>query len=310
MDQCTRWDIYTMGDLNVDLIVPGVTRLPPPGTEQMIDGMETHVGGGAALFSMGCATLGMQVAFQGIVGNDLYGTYLLGKMEKAGVDLSCLRRTDERNTGISISFTDEKDRCFVTDWGTNHLVSIRELQMDQAKKARHLHLTGYHGKDHDAWLDVLTRAHGAGLSVSLDTGWDPEERWSDGLFELLPMTDILLMNETECLHYTGAKTAEDGAAILSGVAGMAVIKLGKRGAMVCKKGQILHAPGFPMRAVDTTGAGDSFNAGFVSYYLGGHPLQECLRAGNACGGLSVTRRGGHAGFPDRVLLETFLSSHR
>ena len=306
-----KWDVYVYGDVNIDLVVPGVEALPAPGTEVDTPVMETFVGGGAALFALGVAKLGLKPVFQGSVGRDMYGAYIRNLFRELGADDSLLADSDTKKTGISISFTNEKDRCFLTYRGTNEGLSLRHMDLEQVKFARHVHVTGYEGtSNHGEYLDMLTRIKALGdVTVSFDVGWDMTGAWYEGIFELLPMIDVLFMNETECCHYTRLSDPEEGARRLAEGAGMAVIKLGKRGAMAVKDGALTFAPAYPVTVVDTTGAGDSFNAGFVSAFLRGLPVEDCLKYGNGCGALSVTKLGGNTGFPFREELEAWIRDH-
>lgn len=306
-----KWDVYVYGDVNIDVVVPGVDRLPEPGSEVDVPVMETFVGGGAALFALGLAKLGLKPVFQGSVGKDMYGEYIRSLFVQLGVDDCLLLNSDSKKTGISISFTNEKDRCFLTYRGTNEGLSLKHLDLDQLSGAKHVHVTGYEGAtNHAEYLDMLTRIHAMGdVTVSFDVGWDMTGVWYEGIYELLPMIDVLFMNETECMHYTRCDDVETGARKLAEKAGMAVIKLGKTGAMAIRDGEKYFAPAYKVSAVDTTGAGDSFNAGFVYGFLKGLPMEECLRCGNGCGALSVTKLGGNTGFPFREELEKWIADH-
>ncbi len=307
-----KWDVYVYGDVNIDLVVPGVDKLPEPGVEQDVPTMETFVGGGAALFTLGLAKLGLKPVFQGSVGKDMYGEYIRNVYKNLGVDDCLLADSDSKKTGISISFTNEKDRCFLTYRGTNEGISLKYMDLEQLKHARHVHVTGYEGvTNHAEYFDMLKKIHDLGnVTVSFDVGWDTTGVWYEGIFDLLPMIDVLFMNETECQHYTRCEDIEAGARKLAEKAGMAVIKLGKTGAMAIKDGEKFFAPAYKVNAVDTTGAGDSFNAGFVSGFLRGLPMEDCLRCGNACGALSVTKLGGNTGFPYRNEMEKWIEDHR
>ena len=306
-----KWDVYVYGDVNIDVVVPGVESLPEPGSEVDVPVMETFVGGGAALCTRGLAKLGLKPVFQGSVGKDMYGEDIRGLFRELGVDDSLLLDSDTKKTGISISFTTEKDRCFLTYRGTNEGISLKYMDLDKLPGAKHVHVTDYEGAtNHVEYLDMLTKIHAMGdVTVSFDVGWDMTGVWYEGIFELLPMIDVLFMNETECMHYTRCDDVETGARRLAEKAGMAVIKLGKTGAMAIRDGQKYFAPAYKVEAVDTTGAGDSFNAGFVYGFLQGLPMEQCLKCGNGCGALSVTRLGGNTGFPFRAELEQWIADH-
>ncbi len=306
-----KWDAYVYGDVNIDLVVPGVERLPAAGVEEEVATMETFVGGGAALFALGLAKLGLRPAFQGSVGDDMYGGYIRRVFRDTGIDDEPLSTDPVRKTGISISFTNERDRCFLTYRGTNEGIALEKMDLDRVRCARHVHVTGYAGRaNHEEYLRVLRRVRALGdVTVSLDAGWDVSGEWYEGIYELMPMIDVLFMNETECLHYTRCETAEAGAKKLADHAGMAVVKLGGRGAMAARGGEVSFAPAYRVTAVDTTGAGDSFNAGFIYAFLSGMDLENSLRCGNACGAMSVTKLGGNTGFPNRAALERWLDEH-
>ena len=305
-----KWDVYVYGDVNIDLVVPGVESLPAMGSEVDVPVMETFVGGGAALFALGLAKLGLTPVFQGSIGKDMYGAYIRRLFRELGVDDSLLLDSDEKKTGISISFTTERDRCFLTYRGTNEGLSLRHMDLTQLPYARHVHVTGYEGRaNHDEYRDMLQRIRALGdVTVSFDVGWDTTGEWYEGIFELLPMIDVLFMNETECRHYTRCEDIEAGARRLAEGAGMAVIKLGKRGALAVKDGEVFVAPTYKVKVVDTTGAGDSFNAGFVYGFVRGLPMEECLKRGNGCGSLSASMLGGNTGFPFRDRLEAWIAT--
>ena len=303
-----KWDVYVYGDVNIDLVVPGVESLPPFGSEVDVPTMETFVGGGAALFTLGLAKLGLTPVFQGSIGKDMYGAYIRKLFCDLGVDDSLLLDSDTKKTGISISFTTQKDRCFLTYRGTNEGISLEHMDLAQLPYAKHVHVTGYEGlSNHAQYLEVLTKIREMGnVTVSFDVGWDTTGVWYEGIYDLLPMIDVLFMNETECMHYTRCEDVEEGARKLAEKAGMAVIKLGKKGALAVKDGNVYRAPTYKVKVMDTTGAGDSFNAGFVYGYLSGMDVEQSLKRGNGCGSLSASALGGNTGFPFREQLESWI----
>lgn len=299
-----KWDVYVCGDINIDLIVSGVDRIPAPGQEEEVPYMGTFPGGGAALFTMGMGKLGLRTVFQGAVGDDFYGSMLREELEAAHVDTILLAMDRGESTGISISFTNASDRSFLTYRGTGQRKRLEAADMSMMKKARHIHVTGYEGSaDQELYGRFLRQVkEETDASVSFDVGWDGSGEWSRGIYELFPMIDILFMNETEALHYSRLSAAAEAAMDFAGRCGQAVIKLGSRGALSVKDGAVYCAKGYPVTAVDTTGAGDSFNAGYVYGFLKGFDVPGCLQCGNGCGALSVTRPGGSTGFPDEERL--------
>ena len=150
-----KWDVYVYGDVNIDLVVPGVSSLPKPGQEDEVPVMDTYVGGGAALFALGIGKLGLHPVFQGEVGDDCYGELIRKEFAAKNIDDSLLGTSRTEKTGISISFTNEKDRSFLTYRGTNAGISIDKVDIEGVKNASHIHMTGYEGsKNHAAYLSL------------------------------------------------------------------------------------------------------------------------------------------------------------
>ena len=307
-----KWDVFVFGDVDIDLLAPGVNRQPPAGEEWEVPVMETAPGGGAALFALGLARLGMHPVFLGRVGDDLYGQYLRSYMEETGVDISLLEVRPNAKTGITISFTDDRDRSFLTFRGDCKVPDIGDISMEQVAQAGHIHLTGYvESVNHEEYLSFLQRLRKeTDVTVSFDTGWDSTGAWSPRIYELFPYLDVLLMNETESIHYSRKETAREAAQDFAARGCMAVVKMGKKGALCCRAGKVWTKAGFSVEAVDTTGAGDSFNAGFVYGFLKGLDPDSALELGNGCGALSCTGLGGNTMFPGWDRLQAFIKAQK
>ena len=303
-----KWDVFVYGDVNIDLIIPGVTKFPEPGQEDETEVMETAVGGGAALFALGLGKLGLHPVFQGSVGNDLYGRFIQEEFNRRNVDTPLPAVSRTQKTGISISFTNEKDRSFLTLRGTNESLDISGIRLDAAAEAGHIHLTGYAGsRNHDTYRTLLREIREkTDATVSFDLGWDSAGEWKKEIYELFPLVDVLFMNETEAIHYSRMKTAQEAGQDFARYCRVAVIKLGAKGSVAFSEGKCYQKDRYRVTAVDTTGAGDSFNAGFIYGYLTGRSIPECLSCGNGCGALSVTGLGGNTGFPDVEKLREFI----
>ena len=228
-----KWDVYVYGDVNIDIVIPGVEKFPEPGQEDEVSVMETFVGGGAALFTLGVGKLGLHPVFQGEVGDDCYGELIRNKFRESHVDDSLLTVSKELKTGISLSFTNEKDRSFLTYRGTNEKISISNVDVEKVKEAAHIHVTGYAGSiNHNEYLALLKKIKTeTQATVSFDVGWDSTGEWKPEIRDLFPYIDVLFMNETEAEHYGRKESAEKAAREFAKTAGMAVIKMGKKGKM-------------------------------------------------------------------------------
>jgi ribokinase len=302
-----KWDAFIYGDVNVDIVIPGVEHFPLPGQEDVVDVMDTYVGGGAALFTLGLGKLGLHPVFQGTIGDDCYGRLIMEEFKQKNVDNSLLTISDKNKTGISLSFTNEKDRSFLTYRGTNDEIDIETVQLEHVKEARHIHVTGYSGsKNHIRYLNLLKKVKEEDITVSLDVGWDDTGEWYQGIYELFPYIDVLFMNETEAIHYGRKDCALEAIADFSNYCSLVVAKLGKNGSIAITGGKEYAAKPYKVTALDTTGAGDSFNAGFISAFIKGKTIEECLKYGNGCGALSVTAYGGNTAFPTEERLLEFI----
>lgn len=303
-----KWDVYVYGDVNIDLVIPGVDKFPLPGQEDVVDIMDTFVGGGAAVFTLGIGKLGLKSAFQGSVGNDCYGDFIKKEFTKREIDQSLLTTSQNNKTGISISFTNENDRSFLTYRGTNSEIDLSKIDLEGVKASRHIHLTGYMGRDnHQQYLDLVKKVKENGdTTISFDVGWDDSGQWYKGIYDLFPYIDVLFMNETEAIHYSGKETAQEAIADFGKTCSLVAAKLGSKGSIALKDGERYEAESYKVKAVDTTGAGDSFNAGFVYGFLKGKSVEDCLKYGNACGAFSVTALGGNTGFPLEAELNQFI----
>jgi sugar/nucleoside kinase (ribokinase family) len=293
--------ILVIGELNVDMIVSGLDTFPSLGQEILASVLHMVMGSSSAICAAGLARLGVRVDFLGKVGLDYYGDFIADELRRLGVGTRHLIRDDVVRTGMTIALTYPEDRALITYLGCISHLRAAEINPSVFKGYDHLHVGSYFlQKGLQAGLPGLfEQARRARLTVSLDTGWDPEERWGDGeLLDLLNQVDIFLPNASEAQAVAHVDNAEEALRELGRRAGLAVVKRGPEGAMTLGDGEIIYSPGFQVNSVDTTGAGDSFNAGFLfAYVVQQQPLKEALRFANACGALSTTGYGGTAAQP-------------
>lgn len=303
-----RYDAIVIGDANIDLVVAGCGDLPGLGQEVLVPNMTLHVGGGAALFSITLSKLGLRIAFNGILGKDGFGQYVRDHLAGSGIDTRFIRTSEVQGTGISIAINPEKDRSFITYMGSNAELDLQQLDMNSVALGRHVHLTGYRGSyNHKEYMAMTKRLKSMGVTTSLDVGWDDTGEWYKGIFELMKEVDVFFMNEVEAQNYTGCTSAKECIWELSLHSRHIVMKLGSAGAVAAVDGRLVYRSGFEVPVVDTTGAGDSFNAGYIYGFLTGQPTEQCLLYANACGGLSVSQFGGSPELLDRAAVERLIS---
>ena len=219
---------------------------------------------------------------------------------------------DEKEpTGVTVSLSTAGDRAMVTCMGAIGTLSDADVSDELLGQSRHLHVGGYFLQPAlRPGLPVLfDRAHAAGLTTSFDTGWDDSEAWGGNLREVLAKTDVFLPNESEALAITGEQDVPAAARALARIVKVAVVKWGKHGACVCTGDTFIQLPAYRGKPVDTTGAGDAFNAGFLSAFVRGLSLDDCLRWGLASGSISVTRLGSAASCPNRADIEAMIASN-
>ncbi|MPZ19941.1 MAG: carbohydrate kinase [Luteitalea sp.] len=297
-----------VGELNVDLVLHGVNSYPTPGHEVFAESCALTLGSASAIFAVGLAKLGNPVSFVSTVGRDGWADYCLDILRQAGIDVSRITQDGSLQTGMTVSIPFDGDRTLVTFAGASRVQTDAGLGEEVLSQFAHLHVSSYFLQTglRPCCARLFARASSLGLTSSLDPGFDPRERWGDDLVDLLRLTDIFLPNEVELAAVTGCRDHLEGLRKLDNGRTVTVVKLGAKGCLALSHGEPLHVPAFPIDAVDSTGAGDSFNAGFLHGWLRGRSLEECMRQGAACGALSTLGLGGVTSQPDASQLGDFL----
>ncbi len=287
-------DALVIGELNADLILTGDVTPAFGQVEKLVEDATLTIGSSAAIFACGAARLGLQVAFIGTCGDDEFGRYLLRQLTQRGIDCSGVVVNPLVKTGLTVHLSRGQDRAMLTYPGTIPLLRYADVDQRLFARARHIHLASYFLLD--ALMPDVPRlfhdAHTAGLTVSLDTNYDPKETWDSGVQEVLAEVDVFLPNETELCRITRRESVADALASLSGKVPLTVVKQGASGASAQHDERLYQAESIPVEVVDTTGAGDSFDAGFIYSYLAGWSLDRALRLACICGALSTQGRGG------------------
>jgi len=293
----SRLDCLVAGDANADLLIDGIAKLEFE-KEKLATDMNLVLGGSSSIFAFNLARLGAKVGFVGVVGDDFFGTFVTERLRWAGVDVRALKRLRRTKTGLTIWCQKGRQRAGITYNGTIAMLRARDVSDRELRSARHLHVGAYFllEKLHSGAASLFRRAKKLGLTTSLDCNYDPAETWDSGIRQVLQFTDVFFPNEIEALRLTNALNAEDAATELAKLSRIAVVKLGARGALVCTGGKLFRVPAVKTRVVDTTGAGDSFDAGFLASFLKGGSIEASARAGAAAGARAVSAVGGTAAF--------------
>lgn len=307
--------VLVAGDANLDLVLRGDVVPRFGQAEQLLDGADLVLGSSAGICAAGLARLGVDTALVARVGADVFGARTRELLADAGVDAASVAVTDEP-TGVSVILSAPDDRAILTLTGALASLTADEVLGALADTgATHLHVASFFlvpGLAREL-PGVLARARERGATTSLDTNWDPAERW-EGVAECLPHLDALLPNAQEALALARALGDDPADAVAAAVAlarrgPVVVVKDGADGGFAASPdGSVVRAPGLVLDVVDTTGAGDSFDAGFLAAWLEGRPLADAVRWAAVAGSLSTRGAGGTGGQATRGELEAWLGS--
>jgi sugar/nucleoside kinase (ribokinase family) len=294
----TPFDILVAGEINPDLILSGDVVPAFSQTEKLVDSAVLTIGSSSAIFACGAARLGLRVAFIGVCGNDVFGRFMLAEMQKRGVDVSNVIVRADGQTGLSVILNRGADRAILTHPGLIAALHASDISDTLLRSVRHLHVASYFLQTNlqSGLHNLFRRARTFGLTTSLDTNYDPSEKWL-GFDQLLSTVDIFLPNKTEALSITQSEGLESAARQLVEKCKLIVIKLGADGAELQTKDKSIFVPSVLVSIVDTVGAGDTFDAGFLYGYLKGWELEKSLQLAVVCGALSTQASGGTTAQP-------------
>jgi sugar/nucleoside kinase (ribokinase family) len=309
-------DVSVVGELNVDIIMRGINGFPELDKEKLAEEGRITLGSSSAICAVELSRLGARINFIGALGDDILGEYILRFLSNERINTLRIRRQANFNTGFTVSLTYPENRALITYTGIMEYFTVTDEDIDFiTSNSNHLHISSFflQKRLQQDIKHLFTEVKEKGLTVSLDPGWDPEDRNWLKLKELFPLVDILFLNEVEAKRlynsiYDKDEDIDTIADSLSKEINLLVIKLGERGALAVKDGKKYYRGGFKVDVVDTTGAGDAFNAGFLYGRLNNYDIDRCLLIGNACGALSCTGIGGTTNLPTLKRLKEFIES--
>ncbi len=295
-----KYDIAAIGELNVDIILNGIESEPEIGKEKFCKDMIVTLGSSTAIFAANAAALGSKVCFVGLVGKDSFGQLVRTSLEAKGVATHFIGEGDTP-TGATICMSYGEDRANLTYQGSMDVMGFDQIDKSVFALSKHIHLSSLFMQS--ALLrdihKVLDAAAENGCTVSLDTQWDPMEKWALDYPKVLPKITVFMPNEKELCALTGKASLEDAIAeVLPYLGGIMLVKCGSKGSLLVKKdGSRKLLPAFLNKnVVDAIGAGDSFNSGFVSAFVKGLSPEECQKTGNLTGAVNTTAAGGTGAF--------------
>ncbi len=303
-----KFDIIAIGELNADLILNRIDGMPVVGKEIFAHDMLLTLGSSTAIFAANAASLGAATGFVGMIGRDDFGRLVRTSLDAKGVDTGFLIETDKCPTGATIVMSYGEDRANVTFQGTMDLMGFDDIDKSVFDRTKHIHISSIFMQSalKRDLVKLLEYAKEKGVTTSLDTQWDPAEKWDLDPEKVLPLVTVFMPNETELMLLTGTKSLKEAVAKVKPHIGSAlVVKCGNKGSILVTKdghenilGSFLNT-----EVVDATGAGDSFNAGFVYKFTKGASLEECQRFGNLTGAINTTAAGGTGAFTSKKDIE-------
>ena len=300
----SNFDILVAGDLTPHLRLSGKQPAYPGQAEQRIDSLLLTLGSSAAVFACGAARLGLKVAFTGRCGADCFGRFVLDELAQRGVDVSGLEIDPLLQTSLRVVLNfpvngDHEKRNFLAHDGAGHALHVDRISQAQLVQARHLHIAGgcLESARQAELADLFRRAHGLGLTTSLNTGWKSVSAWQPS-DELLNLLDVYLPEEQEALKLTGLPSIEAATRALSKKCKQVIVKSGKLAALAQVGEQVTRVDSLPVPGVDGIGEGASFDAGFMYGVLKNWSLEESLGLAVACGALSTRSAGGTRAQPN------------
>ena len=287
-----RLELLTVGEAFQDLIFVGLPHMPRSGEEVRTAQFVSTIGGGAVITATAASRLGLRT---GVISGLSRDAAIALRRDK--VRVVNLKRAAEAHA-VTVSLSTKRDRSFVTFNGVNDCLESRLPKALARQRATHVHFA-LAPRRCDRWARIVARLRGRGVTTSWDFGWSPSLRGTRGFRELVAGVDVVFVNEAEAALYAGTRRYAAAVAYWRRSARNTVIKLGRRGSRWVAEARSLDvaAPAPRVQAVDTTGAGDAFNGGFLVGLLGGRSPRECLRIGNFVGARSTLAAGGISALP-------------
>ncbi|SDR14007.1 sugar kinase [Pseudovibrio sp. Tun.PSC04-5.I4] len=274
--------IVCAGRVYCDLIFTGLTELPRLGEETYAKDLAVEPGGGGFITAANLSALGHKTSLLASMPGGPFGSAILEKMERSGVDLSLSPFDMANGAQVTAVIGCQEDRAFLTK-RNGAAIPKDMLTAFSTSSAKHLHIGELATLQEVPELLEIAKANG--MTVSLDCSWDQNCLLSNDIKSLIARVDVFLPNEMEARHL-GYLDNPDLCPTLT------VVKKGKAGATALTSDGEITIAADPVEVIDTTGAGDAFNAGFLSFWLRGADIKTCLQEGNKCGAAAVTRIGG------------------
>jgi len=297
-------DVLVVGELNPDVVISDPDPVPVFGeVERVVASIRMTVGASSAIFACGAARLGLRVAFFGVVGDDAFGRFMLEALTERGVDVSACVIDPSRPTGATVILSSGRDRAILTQLGSIGAMDVDAVPDALLARTRHVHSGCFYLQDtsRERLPTFFSAARARGITTSFDTNWDPTGGWDGGVAAMLASADLFFPNAAEATRIARVDDVSEAARRLAAIGAegrpdggpVIAVKRGAAGALAAHGDRsLVEVAALPVDPVDTTGAGDSFDAAFLRAWLDGADLETCLRFGAVGGALSTQAIGG------------------
>lgn len=294
-----KLDVLVIGDLNNDLIVREIKGLPSIGREILFDDYNIVIGGSGGIFANVISQIGCSTGIISKVGDDFFGEILLKRCKKNGVKTELVKTVLGNKTGLTISLSYPGGKSQISELKLLKTMRSEEIILDKIDSLKHVHFSSYFMMDSlkKDYINLISRIKDRfkNVTISFDTNDDPEEKWDQRLLDIFKNIDILLLNDREALGISQKSNCNEALKFLSEMIKIVIIKLGKEGYLASIDGKINR--GYCLnplnkKYLDSTGAGDNFDAGFVFGFLKKLNYEKNLLFANYCGEISLEYMGG------------------
>jgi len=285
-----------IGDLNIDLVITEISGTPKLEAEIAAKNHFLDIGGSGGVFSAVLSELGINTYIISKIGNDYFGDFLKEKLEDYGVKINKIIIESDKETGVTISLSYTEDKIQVSSVELLKSSNIDDIVLEGLDNIEHVHFSSYYMMTglHNGYLELIDniKTQYSGITFSMDTNDDPENKWGKEIYNILPNIDIFLVNKKEALLITGENNIDDALIELSKIVKTVIIKLGRNGYIAKDLDGIYKGSAVKVNFKDSTAAGDNFDAGFIYGFMSGLGIKKSLEIANICGGKSVEYLGG------------------
>jgi sugar/nucleoside kinase (ribokinase family) len=291
-----KGNCLVIGDLNVDLIVADINGPLEKGSEVTAQNHLLDIGGSGGIFSAVLSELGIKTYVISKISDDIFGNYVIQRLESHGVGVDKILIERGKNTGVTISLTYAEDKMQVSSVEMVKNFNISDIVFEGLGNIKHVHFSSYYMMDglQNDYIEIITSIKKIyrNITFSMDTNDDPSNEWGNEIYNILPHIDVFLINKKEALMITKKDNIDNALEKLSKIVKTVVIKLGVEGYIAKYNDNLYKGASLRVDFKDSTGAGDNFDAGFIYGFLNNMGPEKSLHIGNICGAKSVEYLGG------------------